>query len=68
MTAVHFIADLERREEAAFPGARHHSAIDILLNPKTFGNPGSIPLNADQWADHIMLEAEEKGIDGVYET
>ncbi|KAK3167281.1 hypothetical protein OEA41_010408 [Lepraria neglecta] len=67
-TAVQFVADLERREEAAFPDSRHHSAMDSSLSPRKDGDTETFAFGADMWVDKIMQEAEEKGIDGVFET
>ena len=67
-TAVQFVADLERREEAAFPDSRHHSAMDSSLSPRKDGDAETFAFSADMWVDKIMQEAEEKGIDGVFET
>lgn len=60
--AVRFIAGLEQREEVAFPNLRDLSLVDLSLCPKT-GDRGYIAPTADAWADKIMQEAEEKGID-----
>ena len=68
-TAVKFIANLQRREEAAFPNCRGYAAIDGLLCPA--GVKGGAPehyLSADSWADRLVQEAEEKGYDNVFET
>ena len=66
--AVQFIADLERRERAAFPDFRDHLFVDTSLCPSKIGDPLFRALTADEWADTIMQDAEKKGIDGVHET
>jgi hypothetical protein len=68
-TAVEFIANLQRREEAAFPNSRDRSAIEGYLCPE--GVRGEAPdhrLGADSWASHFIQEAKEKGYDNVYQT
>jgi hypothetical protein len=67
-TAVRFIADLQRREDAAYPYARDRSLVDTSLGPHTpcsINETGSLATSADEWADEIMQEVEEKGIDNV---
>lgn len=67
-TAVRFVADLQRREDAAYPYARDRSLVDTSLGPCTpcsTNETGSLTANADEWADKIMQEVEEKGIGKV---
>lgn len=62
-TAVRFIADLERREENAFPDLRP-SATDRSIGPGT-GNMSFGLISAEEWADEIMQRAEEEGAKNV---
>lgn len=64
-TAVQFIADLERREEEAFPHLGR-SAIDQSLGPGT-DNESFAWTGADEWVDEIMRQAEELGANNVSE-
>ncbi len=65
--AVEFIANLQRREEAAFPNSRDRSAIDRGLCPagEKQGVPDQCP-SADSWANEVMQKAEEKEYDNVF--
>jgi hypothetical protein len=68
-TAVRFVADLQRREDAAYPYARDRSLVDTSLGPSTACSTnkiGSLVASADEWADKIMQEVEEKGIGKVW--
>ena len=69
VTAVEFVADLQRREEVAFPDLRDRSAIDGYLCPAGArgGSPDHI-FSADTWADQLMQEAEANGYDNVHNT
>ncbi|KAI9849466.1 MAG: hypothetical protein M1837_004086 [Sclerophora amabilis] len=69
-TAVRFIADLERREEAAFPNMRDLSLIDKHICPSIDDarHAGVSILSADAYAEGLMQMAEEKGIDNTWET
>ena len=60
-TAVRFIADLERREEEAFPHLGWRS-IDPISNNKSLK-----PTRADRWVDEVMHQAEEMGANNVSE-
>ena len=66
-TAVRFIADLQRREEAAFPNSGGRSVLDTSLCPST-RELGYVTLCADAWADKLIQKAEEEGFDKIYET
>jgi len=63
--AVRFIAELEERENAAFPELRNN-AVEMDLCPNT--EFGDAALNVDTWIEKIMQEAEEKGVDNVKRT
>ena len=52
-TAVHFIADLTRSEEEAFPEISRYSNLE--------------PIDADLWIDRVLCEADEKGSFGAIE-
>lgn len=61
--AVEFIAELQRREEAAFP---HRSGIDGHICPAGVkGGALGHCLSADSWANELIQEAEVKGYDNV---
>lgn len=62
-TAIRFIADLQRREEEAFPDMRL-SATDRSIGSST-DNISFGLISADEWVDEIMHEAEEKGANNV---
>lgn len=66
-TAVRFIADLQRREEMAFPNSRDYSVIDQSISPST-QNFGGGNLNADEYAGMVMQRVEENGIKNVWEA
>jgi hypothetical protein len=55
-TAVKFVADLEQREEVAFPYLRVRSKTDSCSG------------GAEEYAEETLKAAEEKGIDNVYST
>lgn len=67
-TAVQFIADLQKREEAAFPIERDLLLVDKSLCPSPMEHPRHGAFSADAYADNIMQQAEEKGIDNVSAT
>ncbi|MCJ1344703.1 hypothetical protein MMC31_002906 [Peltigera leucophlebia] len=67
-TAVKFIADLQKREEAAFPIERDLLLADKSLCPSPTEQPRHKAFSADAYADNIMQQAEEKGIDKVSAT
>lgn len=67
-TAVKFIADLQKREEAAFPVERDLLLADKSLCPSPTEQPRHKAFSADAYADNIMQQAEEKGIDKVSAT
>lgn len=62
LTAVRFIIDLERREEAAFPSP--YIATDRSLGPHT-DNISFGTITASDWADEIFQNIHEKGVDNV---
>lgn len=62
-TAIRFIADLQRREEEAFPDLRLN-ATDRSIGSST-DNISFGLISADEWVDEIMHEAEEKGANSV---
>jgi hypothetical protein len=67
-TAVRFVADLQRREDDAYPYARDHSLIDTSLGPSAPCGIDEIEFlatSADEWADKIMQDVEERGVDNV---
>jgi hypothetical protein len=67
-TAVRFVADLQKREDDAYPYARDCSLVDTSLGPSTPCSKDEIGFratSADEWADKIMQAVEEKGIDNV---
>ncbi|MCJ1268446.1 hypothetical protein MMC22_008334 [Lobaria immixta] len=66
-TAVRFIADLQQREEMAFPNLRDYSVIDQSISPCT-QNFGGGNLNADAYAGMVMQRVEENGINNVSEA
>ena len=57
-TAISFIAQLHRREEAAFPDLKP-SSIDRSLSPEECVPSPSAP-SADEWADGALQAADEK--------
>lgn len=67
-TAVKFIADLQKREKAAFPIERDPLLVDDSLCPSPTGQPRHKAFSADAYADNIMQQAEKKGIDKVSAT
>lgn len=64
--AVRFVADLERREEAAFPETRS-STIDGSICPSAVSNGPSIH-SANEWANQIIKQAVDKEKENVCET
>ena len=67
-TAIQFIVNLQRREEAAFPESAPSTAVDQSICPlihRTECRPATIT-NVDDWVDRIMEMADEKGIDNVW--
>ena len=64
-TAVRFIAGLQQRENEA--NGRKYSAGDGPLYPGLQHDDLSV-LSADAWADEMMQQADEKGIDNHHET
>lgn len=67
-TAVKFIADLQKREEAAFLIERDPLLVNDSLCPSPTGQPRHKAFGADAYADDIMQQAEEKGIDEFSDT
>lgn len=68
-TAVRFVADLQRREEAAIPESAPAS-IEQDLNPpfpRAKIGPGNIP-NVEEWVDQCMQMADENGIKSIQPT
>lgn len=65
LTAVHFIIDLEKREEAAFPSP--YVATERCICPAT-DNISFGTITAADWADEIFQKIDEKGIDNVKEA
>ena len=65
-SAVRFIADLELKEEAAYPGTGART-LDRSICPSAIYN-GPKTLSADEWANEIINQAVEKGKENVYET
>ncbi len=67
--AADFIANLQWREEAAFPNSIDPSAIEGYLCLEGLkGGASDHCLSADTWANHFIQEAQEKGYDNVYQT
>ena len=66
-TAVQFIVNLQRREEAAFPDSAPSTAVDRSLCPSTHPHESDSAriTNVDDWVDRIMELADEGGIDKV---
>ena len=66
-TAVQFIINLQRREEAAFPDSAPSTAVQESLCPSTHHTESHRAeiTNADDWVDRVMGLADEKGIDNV---
>lgn len=64
-TAIRFIADLQQREEEAFPELKP-SATDLSIGPNTDDISYGL-VSADEWVDEIMHKAEKKGANNVYE-
>lgn len=64
--AVRFIAELQKREEKAFP-ERINRAVDPSLCPD-IDEYGDDALQADTWVKRKIQEADEKGIDNVETT
>ena len=66
--AVRFIADLERREEAAFPKVRSTTnAVDGSICPNAITH-GPVIREPDEWVTEILKQATEKGPENVYEV
>ena len=65
MTAVRFLIELERREEAAFPSP--YIATDRSMSPPT-DNISSGTIAATEWANDILQKIEDKGIPKVKEV
>ena len=63
-TAKRFIADLQRKEEDAFPALRL-GATDQSIGSSTDISFG--PISAGKWVDDIMHRAEEEGANNVLE-
>lgn len=64
--AVRFVADPERREQAAYPATRP-IAVDKSIYPLPVFN-GSPVLSGDEWANEIIKEAVQKGKENVHQT
>lgn len=62
-TAVRFIADLERREEEAFPDLGRN-ANDRSIGPTTDYMSFDL-ISADEWVDEVMRKSEEQGANNV---
>ena len=62
-TAIRFIADVQRREEQAFPYLGP-SATDRSISPRT-DNISFGLISASEWVDEIMQKAEEEGAKNV---
>lgn len=69
-TAVKFIADLERREDLAFPSVRDRSTMDGSPVPNASFLNYEIPntLVADTWAESMIQRAEAEGINNVFDV
>ena len=69
-TAVQFIVNLQRREEAAFPDSAPSTAVQHSLYPFTHHTePYAAKItNVDDWVDRVMELANEKGIDKVMDA
>ncbi len=65
LTAVRFIIDLERREEAAFPSP--YIGTDRSMGPHT-DNISFGTINAAEWADEIFQKIKDRGIANVHEA
>ena len=65
-TAVRFIADLQRKEEDAFPDLKP-IATDRSIGPKT-DNISFGLISADEWVYEMMQKAEEEGANNVFEV
>ena len=66
-TAVQFIVNLERREEAAFPESAPSTAFQESLCPYAHHTDSRLAeiTNVDEWVDRVMELADEKGNDNV---
>ena len=64
-TAVRFIADLQRKEEDAFPDLRQNTT-DRSIGPSTKNISFGL-VSADEWVDEIMHKAQEEGANNVFE-
>ena len=69
-TAIQFIVNLQRREEAAFPDSGPSTAVEESLCPSTDHTErfAARITNVDDWVDRVMELADEKGIDNVSEA
>lgn len=71
-TAVRFVADLQRREELAFPESAPSSAVERALSHCPLARPSKVlpasTTNADEWVDKLMKIADDEGVDNVCEV
>ena len=70
-TAVQFIVNLQRREEAACPDSAPSTAVEESLYPSILHHTESSAAkitNADDWVDRVMELADEVGIDEVWDA
>ncbi len=65
LTAVRFIVNLERREEAAFPSP--YIGTDRSMGPHT-DNISFGTINAAEWADEILQKIKDRRIANVHEA
>jgi hypothetical protein len=69
--AVQFIADLEVREELAFPKSRNALFEDYWLDPDDAQGSernDQVCRNSEAWADACIIAAEKYGCDNIFET
>lgn len=66
-TAVQFIVNLQRREEAAFPESSPSTAVEQALCPLTHHTESypAMITNFDDWVDKVVELADEKGTDNI---
>lgn len=64
-TAVRFIIELEKREEAAFPSP--YIATERSLGPHT-DNISMGTITATDWADEVLQRIDDKGLADVFEA
>lgn len=69
-TAVHFVADLQQREELAFPASAPNLAVESALCPHARLSK-ILPANRtnlDEWVEKFMEIADDEGVDNVTEV